>query len=287
MRTGVRLALSNGDVLVGESVHTWTTEPWWHPRDQSYELLAVPALDGPFPRDASLRIIPADMVWSRESVPLAPEVPTYRDFMRGTGRFLHRSPLQVPAHVVMGNEGYHREEDGYGDFAWDLVVTDDAGVRFRGTGARNEDYLSWDLPVVAPAPGYVVEIVDDGPDQVPGSYPPGAVNNFVGIQLAGQVYVYLLHLRPGSIADAGIQVGDYVQPGRLLGRLGNAGVSLEPHLHVTLLYLDWTPLDGSPLRSWSVPGEWLGLHLSGAPVGSVFRAWSVPATGQWMSSEPF
>ena len=39
----------------------------------------------------------------------------------------------------------------------------------------------------------------------------------------------LAHLQPGSVT---VRVGDYVTAGRLLGKVGDSGNSMEPHLHI-------------------------------------------------------
>jgi hypothetical protein len=284
---GTRYTLVDGTYVEGERIHTWDPSIWWQPMASTVDLVCAPEAVGPYPEDGSLRVIPAERVEDR--TPIAREPGACARFQREHGRSLARSPLDVPAHVIMGNEGYHLEENGYGDFAWDLVVTDEAGRRFHGTGSRNEDYLVWDAEVVAPVSGRVVEVVDDAPDQRPGGYARDARNNYVGIQLDGQVYAYVLHLRPGS---ARVAVGDTVRAGDPIGRAGNAGVSLEPHVHVTLLYYDVAPIDGSPPRTWAIPSEWRDAYLADEPPATgrtvATRAeWSVPPTGAWVAATAF
>ena len=282
-----RYTLVDGQEVEGERVHRFDPRLWWHPTaEEGVLLVCEPSLDGPYPNDGSLRLLPESWVAQTEAQP--PSEPSCTEFARQTGRYLARSPLDGPALVWMGQEGYHLEEDGFGDFAWDLVVTGPQGRRFMGTGEKNEHYYVWDQPLYAPSAGEVVEVVDTGEDQTPGSHPPDAVNNLVGIHLAGQTYVYILHLRQGS---ATVQVGDWVEAGDLIGRAGNAGVSLEPHVHITLLHYEVDPIDGSAPRTWAMPGEWRDVFVSDEPPSdsagpAVSRPWAVPQTGQWVSASP-
>ncbi len=41
--------------------------------------------------------------------------------------------------------------------------------------------------------------------------------------------VVLAHMQPGSVT---VRVGETVKVGQLLGRVGNSGSTMEPHLHV-------------------------------------------------------
>ena len=190
--------------------------------------------------------------------------------------------------MIMGNEGYHLEEDGYGNFAWDLVLTDDKGARYTGFGADNEDYRVWGADVVLPTGGTVVEVVRDAPDNGPGSYPADAVNNMVGIWLGGQYYLYLLHFQQYSI-PASVRVGAELPAGSFVGKVGNAGVSLEPHLHMTLMYYDMDPAGSSgSIRTWSIPGEWRSMWSADSPTGpATLHDWLVPGTGQWIDDGEF
>jgi len=43
-----------------------------------------------------------------------------------------------------------------GRFAYDLSIVDSAGRMYRGAGSRNEDWYSWNAPVLSPGAGTVV-----------------------------------------------------------------------------------------------------------------------------------
>lgn len=114
--------------------------------------------------------------------------------------------------------------------ASDIMVWRD-GATHRGDGARNEDYRVWSQPVLAPAEGQIVAVVDGQPDNLPGqvggakAHPAG---NHVVIRTAADEYVFLAHLQRDTIQ---VVPGDTVAAGDLLGLAGNSGNSSEPHLH--------------------------------------------------------
>ena len=286
---GLRLTLADGSLVQGEVVTMYDHRLWWDASEQSTRALFDPAAWAPWPDDRSLRFVSDLDILSEEQISLGGAAP-YEESVREQGVSIQAMPLDVdgPALVIMGNEGYHLEEDGYGDHAWDLVLTDPDGRRFTGTGAHNADYRVWDVPVRLPSPGVVVEIVRDAPDNFPGAYPEGAVNNLVGVWLGGQLYLYLLHFRQGSIPED-LEVGQALRAGTVLGRVGNSGVSLEPHLHLTVMYYDTHPVgEHGTVRTWSVPSQWSGMWSASSPQGpATQQTWSQPATGTWIDDQAF
>lgn len=276
------LTLDDGAVVVGEAFARWDQRLWWDAADRDWVAVFDPAGWDTVPDDHSVELIPLDRVAAQADVPLDVGTASWADTLYDRGVTIDANPLPQRAFVIMGNEGYHLEEDGYGDFAWDLVVTDDTGARYTGLGATVDDFLVWEQPVTLPTDGIVVEVVRDAPDHPVGSYPPGAVNNLVGVWLGGQVYLYLLHFRQDSI-PLDIQPGDALRAGTFLGLVGNSGVTLEPHLHLTLMYYDLAPLAPEPARTWSVPGEWTDLWVAEGPTeAGELRARASPTTGQWI-----
>jgi murein DD-endopeptidase MepM/ murein hydrolase activator NlpD len=127
----------------------------------------------------------------------------------------------------------------------------------------------------------VVEVVGDAPDVAPGPPDLAAVNNLVGVQVYGGNYVYLLHLRQGSVPPE-VVVGARLAEGTVIGRVGNSGVSAAPHLHVVVLAFD---RDAIPARTWSVPAEWRDVWIG--PRRGALREWAVPIGGDYVSSEAF
>jgi murein DD-endopeptidase MepM/ murein hydrolase activator NlpD len=79
----------------------------------------------------------------------------------------------------------------------------------------------------------VAHVEDQLPDQTPPEtdqrHPAG---NHVRL-VCGEADVLLAHLMRSSVA---VTSGQWVEAGQLIGRVGNSGLSLEPHLHLHAQY---------------------------------------------------
>lgn len=116
-------------------------------------------------------------------------------------------------------------------WGYDVIVTSN-GVSFRGSGQRLSDYYAYGQEVLAPAAGIVHTVLDGEPDVAIGRKGTGDdLGNHVGLQVASDQYLYIAHMQPGSIV---VKPGDRIAPGQRLGRVGNSGISSEPHVHVHL-----------------------------------------------------
>jgi hypothetical protein len=118
-------------------------------------------------------------------------------------------------------------------FAIDWIKVDAKGKAFRGDGKKPEDWLCYGTEVLAVAPGTVVEVMREEPDQPPGVAPPGLTipqiaGNHVILDLGEGRYAMYAHLAPHSVT---LHVGDRVKAGDKLGLLGNSGNTTGPHLH--------------------------------------------------------
>lgn len=256
---------------------------WWTPQDERlYALFDAEAYRSDYLLDRSVHIASSRELQSLVRVGIPLGALPFDQFMREQSFVWARVPLDGIAYILNAHEGYHLQEDGYGDFAWDLSRTDPKGARFTGGGTENADYLIWHATVFSPAAGTIVELVRDAPDNMPGAYPEGATNNLIGIALGGAYYLYLLHFAEGSIPK-GLDVGSQVEVGTILGLVGNSGVSLEPHLHVTALYYDTSTQ--SP-RTYSVPSEFKDVY-SGTSGDTIRLDFHAPLTGHHIANEPF
>jgi Peptidase family M23 len=108
---------------------------------------------------------------------------------------------------------------------------------FTDDGTSPELWFGHGAGVVAAADGTVVAVRDGLPEQPPNSLPAGidptqTTGNQVIVQIQPDTWALYAHLQPGSLAVA---VGDEVVAGQTLGRLGNSGNSIAPHLHFALL----------------------------------------------------
>ena len=83
-------------------------------------------------------------------------------------------------------------------------------------------------------------VVDDVPDNFGHKANPANApvrNACILVEHAGNHFSAYYHVRAGSAA---VKVGQRVKAGDLLGRVGNAGASTEPHLHFGYTGLDRT-----------------------------------------------
>ena len=144
-----------------------------------------------------------------------------------------------------------------------------------------ERFVGFGQPVLAPAAGTVVAVLDGEPDhearrsqvallpyaltqagRIRGG-PAAVAGNHVVLELAdGGVFVLLAHLRRGSVA---VTPGTPVAEAEMLGACGNSGNSTQPHVHLQAMGgPDGTRASGLPLefRSYRVLPP-----SGGAPVG--------------------
>jgi len=90
-------------------------------------------------------------------------------------------------------------------------------------------YRIFGMPVLAPCAGEVVVAVDGLQDmRVPEQDERHMAGNHVILRCAGADIV-LGHFRSGSLS---VRVGTRVEPGAVIGEVGNSGASSEPHLHI-------------------------------------------------------
>lgn len=114
--------------------------------------------------------------------------------------------------------------------ALDIVKLTALGNRADGVAPRAlEAYAIFGDPVLSPCDGVVARVRDGVADNPPAHPDPAnGGGNQVVVRCAG-AEIRLVHLRRGSVAVA---PGLAVKAGQLLGRVGNSGHSLEPHLHI-------------------------------------------------------
>ena len=140
-------------------------------------------------------------------------------------------------------------------YSYDLVRVDAEGRRVIGDPARNENHLSFGLPVRAPADGVVVEIESGQTDD--GKFDPATFREHPNLMLGNHVVIrhsdgtfsILGHLRQGSVT---VKAGDTVKAGQTVAAVGNSGTSMFPHLHYQLM-------DGPTMSAEGVPSAFRGL----------------------------
>jgi murein DD-endopeptidase MepM/ murein hydrolase activator NlpD len=163
---------------------------------------------------------------------------------------------------------------GHGSYAWDFIVVDQQGKSCRGIGRRVENYYAFGLPVVAPAAGTVVDMLDSLPDNIPPEVnkkkPWG---NYIVIDHGNGLYSELSHLRRHGCT---VQKGQWVAREQIIGYVGNSGLSMEPHLHYQLQ-------QGHELGANTLPAKFWGYyHHNGAR--QFFVQNGVPQQGELISN---
>ena len=146
-----------------------------------------------------------------------------------------------------GCASQHRRGRLGGELAWDLAAIPEEGsgasARYAETH-RNEDSATFGREVRAPVAGTVVAVVDgvaDNDEQrefprrslVESALAPRWIfGNYVVLDAGEGRFVLLAHLKRGSLV---VQAGARVVAGQLLGRAGNSGNTMLPHLHVQVM----------------------------------------------------
>jgi hypothetical protein len=101
---------------------------------------------------------------------------------------------------------------------------------FSGDSQQLSSYLAFGQPVLAPGDGIITDLADTLPDLPIGTSDNTHLEgNYLVLDLGGQRYVMLAHLKQGS---ARVAVGDVVKRGQPIAQVGNSGSTSEPHLHV-------------------------------------------------------
>lgn len=124
-------------------------------------------------------------------------------------------------------------------YAIDYMKLAPNGWTFVGDSTRNESYPGNGEEVIAVADAVVsfvqTGVAENRPYITTRPDPfnlQTVIGNQVILDLGGGRYALYAHLLPGSIT---VEVGDRVQKGQTLGRVGNTGNSGGPHLHFHII----------------------------------------------------
>jgi murein DD-endopeptidase MepM/ murein hydrolase activator NlpD len=130
--------------------------------------------------------------------------------------------------------------DNFHRFGVDLVVVDERGHFFNGTGKKNGDWFGWGKPLHAPADGIVAAMRNDQPDneevgtldhwteRSPKDNPMTSYGNYVLIDHGAGEFTLVGHLKQGSVT---VSSGERVKAGQVVGAIGNSGASGGIHTH--------------------------------------------------------
>jgi hypothetical protein len=148
----------------------------------------------------------------------------------------HRGAMVPLAGRINGGERYAVDWSRF-DLAARPIADLVNGVQatFRGDPTRNEDYFTFDQPVLAVADATVVSVVADMPEAPPHEFLTLPLNDLGGnrmwLDLGNGVFAFYAHLKTGSPE---VRVGDRVRRGQEIARTGNSGNTSESHLHFQL-----------------------------------------------------
>ncbi len=174
--------------------------------------------------------------------------------------------------VSQGYEGNitHKEDWKY---ALDFVVVDETKHTFKLPGTTLTDYYCYNLPVLAPADGYISAVVDGVEDNaIKDINVQQNWGNTIIIKHAEALYSKLSHLKAGSIV---VKPGDFVHRGQLMATCGSSGRSPEPHLH---FQLQSTPYIGSATLKYP-----LSYFITREGNNYQFHSFTVPQAGASVS----
>lgn len=148
--------------------------------------------------------------------------------------------------VTQAHNGAHTHQ---GDWrhAWDFEIVDSEGLSYSKEGNTTDQYYCFHKPVLAPAPGWIEEVVDDVEDNEIGKLNlEQNWGNTIVIRHSAQLFSKLSHLEKSSIK---VKKNDYVKPGDVIASCGNSGRSPVPHLH---FQLQATPFIGSKTLDYPI-----------------------------------
>jgi len=295
---GTVITLRDGTKVRGELVYVYDFSKliFGEERDEQIYAIFDPTKYSPDPRqDRSFTMISSND-FDPNSIqinPPNPNIQRYEDFVREMGFSIEILPFNGMWHVLEYNESYHRKEGGCGNFAWDILKTDQLGNYHcqSGNGCNHgysvSDHYAWNQPVLMPITGFIKEFRDDFPDNPPYlEHPPGS-SNYVLIELNGGYYLGLVHFRQGSITANGIKPGNRYEVGTEIGRVGNSGFSAVPHIHMTLFWKASVGPNGCRGLGWSVPTFFQKLYISDTNRNAELKKDVQPHKGQRVSNDRF
>jgi len=147
--------------------------------------------------------------------------------------------------INQGHNGTYTHKEFY-KYAWDFIIKDTIHDKeFINDGFLVTDYYCFNKPIIAPANGTVVAVVNSIEDNEIGiSNTLQNWGNTIVLQHDTYLFSKLSHLKKGSI---NVNIGDVVIQGREIGKCGNSGRSPYPHIH---FQLQSAPVIGSPSIFW-------------------------------------
>ncbi len=141
-------------------------------------------------------------------------------------------PLALPFNgnwvVSQGFSGEYTHRGEY-RYALDFIILKE-NKSFTRKGTQLDDFYAYNQPVLSPAYGQVWRVVNEVPDNTPGTVNVAANwGNYVLLRLYDGKFALVAHLKPSTVA---VVPGAWLRPGDFLGYCGNSGRSPQPHIHL-------------------------------------------------------
>jgi len=174
----------------------------------------------------------------------SPEKNHYK-FLNANQRFKNNTYIDIflpfigERHISQGHNGEitHKKEWAH---AFDFDIVDENNKTFNGLGTEVKNFYCYELPVIAPAAGWVEKIVDGIEDNKIGEIDiENNWGNTIIIKHSEYLYSKLSHLKKSSFK---VKEGEWVEKGKHIANAGSSGRSPEPHLH---FQIQATPYIGS------------------------------------------
>lgn len=157
-------------------------------------------------------------------------------------------------------------------WAFDLIVKRDGRQRERGSDRhRNENYYAHGQDLLAPAAGTITHVVDGIPENRPPERGRAGGNGLIIDHGFGE-YSAMWHAIPGSLE---VEVGDRVETGQRVARVGNSGRSTGPHIHWHVSYR----VPGKTTEVFGLPAE-----MTNVLVDDTWHERKMPVRGQYIRS---
>lgn len=208
----------------------------------------------------------------------SPEQNLYR-YTSGKNRLFNQLYWNISLPVMgewMVSQGYDSTMTHRGDWskALDFVLLDSEMKTYQNPGTDLPHFHCYGKPVICPADGTVVELIDHVEDNtIGGNNAQQNWGNTLIIKHAEGLYSKLSHLRKNSIKTS---LGAFVRKGDLLAMVGNSGRSPEPHLH---FQLQNTPYVGSKTRAY--PIAYFAEKINSS---HQLKSYAVPQEGSFVSN---
>ncbi|NOX47172.1 MAG: peptidoglycan DD-metalloendopeptidase family protein [Chlorobi bacterium] len=175
--------------------------------------------------------------------------------------------------VTQGHYGDITHRDKWAH-AWDFEIIDDEGLSFKEGGTVLKDYFCYNKPVIAPADGWVEEVLDGVEDNDIGdSNLEQNWGNTIILKIGEKVYCKMSHLKPNSFK---VKKGDTVKKGDILAACGNSGRSPIPHIH---FQMQETPYIGSETLNYPI-----GNYVQHLEKGFEFKSYDKPRITDMVSN---